>query len=110
MLNFFEYDERLLNEREKLEGIDPLKMIDRIEREMGRFEEEELINFKLNIRTDCYTFYLRSAGSELNEAVPSMRAIYRFPYIDDPALILKAFNEERHIWSQCSYQTIEYLD
>jgi hypothetical protein len=53
---------------------------------------------------------LRSAGSELNEGVPSMRAIYRFPDVDDPALILKAFNEDRHTWSQASYAFIENFE
>jgi len=40
MLDFFEYHEQTLNEREKIEGIDPLKILEIAEEEMGRWEEE----------------------------------------------------------------------
>ena len=41
MLDFFEVHEDYLNEREKIEGIDPLKILEMVEDELGRWEEEE---------------------------------------------------------------------
>ena len=39
----------------------------------------------------------------INEKVPAMLSYTRFYNIDDPGLLLKAFNFERHKWNKESY-------
>ena len=84
MLNFFKYHEETLNEREKIEGVDPLKIYEMANRDLGRWEDDEREGFELNMRTNDYTYFIRWKGSELNEDLPAMRANYRFPNCDDP--------------------------
>ena len=71
MLDFFDYSEEYLNEREKIEGIDPLKILEMAEEELGRWEEEEKNGFELNVRNKDYTYYLRTTGTELNADLPA---------------------------------------
>lgn len=56
-----------MNEREKIEGIDPIKILELADKELGRWEEEEKNGFDLNMRTDDYTYYIRTTGTEFNE-------------------------------------------
>ena len=110
MLNFFKYHEETLNEREKIEGVDPLKILELVNREVGRWEDVERDGFELNMRTDDYTYFIRWKGSEYNEDLPAMRANYRFKNCDDPELILKAFSAGRPEWNHGTFSIIEDFD
>ena len=68
MLDFFDYREEYLNEREKIEGIDPLKILEMAEEELGRCEDIEDEEDERN-------------GFELNVLEIDSNAIYRQPEI-----------------------------
>lgn len=77
---------------------------------MGPPIDQEFDGWVQNTKTDRFTFYIRTTGSALNQQIPAMRAIYRFPNIEDPSLIMKAFNKDRHLWNKASYEILENLD
>lgn len=88
-----------MSEKEKEEGIDPLAIIDLMDREMGRYDfDDDRLGFYKSFGNDRYSFWIRTAGTELNEGVPAMRALIRFPDVEDPAIIMKAFNVDRGSW------------
>ena len=99
-----------LNEHERNEGLDHNKIIDLVEKELGTFEASENDGWVLNARNDKFEFHIKNSGTDYNSDLPVMRALYRFPEISEPSLILKAFDEERHLWNKNTYEIIENLD
>ena len=99
----------ILNEREKIQGIDPLLIIKQINEMLGTGEVSDVPGWDLRKESKEISCWTRWSGTELRQDIGCVRATHRFPNVDDPARILKAINDERHMWND-AYDSVINTD